>query len=80
MDETKLSEIKTLCELEMSIINFGKIQPDKTGYFASDEEKERLNGLSKLQDKYSYGWYIAEQTIEEQIISINKFKRYILSV
>lgn len=78
MDKTKIEEIKVLCELEQSILNDGKIVPDESGFFESEKDKERVTGLSKLQDKYTYGWYIAKETMEEQIKSINDFKKYIM--
>lgn len=63
MDKIKIKELKTLCELEFSILNSRKID---------------LECLYDLQDKYTYGWYIAEQTMDEQIKSINDFKKYII--
>lgn len=78
MDKIKIEELKTLCELELSILNDRKIDPDETGFMNAAYDEERLEGLSDLQDKYTYGWYIAEQTMEEQIKSINDFKKYII--
>ena len=73
MDNSKIIELMILCKLEMSILTNGKIKPDNTGYFASDIENDRLDMFYKLQEKYHYGWYIAEQPIEEQLQSINDF-------
>ncbi len=78
MDKTKIEELKVLCELELSILNDGKIDPDPDGYFESKKDRERLIDFTELQEKYSYGWYIARQSIEEQIKSINEFKDYII--
>lgn len=78
MDKTKIEELKVLCELELSILNDGKIQADESGFFESEKDRDRVRGLGDLQEKYTYGWYIAEQTIEEQINSINVFKKYII--
>lgn len=46
-------------------------------YFISDKDKERTKILSELQDKYTYGWYIAEQYKDEQLDAITKFMSYI---
>lgn len=78
MDKTKIKELKTLCELELSILNNGKIEPDERGYFESDKDIDRVRSLGSLQEKYTFGWYIATQTMEEQIKSINDFKKYII--
>lgn len=78
MNKVKIKELKTLCELEFSILNYGKIDKDATGFMNETYEDRRLEGLFDLQDKYTYGWYIAEQTMEEQIKSINEFKKYII--
>lgn len=76
--ETKIQELKILCELEMSILNDGKITTDEIGCFASKEDEQRLKGLYSIQDKYHYGWYIARDTFKEQLLGINEFKKYIL--
>lgn len=78
MSNDKRVELLTLCKLEMSILNDGKIQPDETGYFPSKEDEERVCELNKLQDKYCYGWYIAKESLADQILSINKFKQFII--
>lgn len=78
MDKTKIEELKVLCELELSILNNGKIEADESGFFESLKDKDRIRGLIELQEKYTYGWYIAEQTVEEQIKSINDFKKHII--
>lgn len=78
MNKDKIEEIKVLCELELSILNDGKVVADESGFFESLKDRDRVRGLGELQEKYAYGWYIAEQTVEEQIKSINDFKKYIL--
>lgn len=78
MDKIKIEELKKLCELELSILNNGKIDPDKDGYYEATYDRCRVKDLGDLQEKYTYGWYIAEQTMEEQIKSINDFKKYII--
>lgn len=78
---TKLQEIENLTLLEMNIIQFGKIEKDKKEEpFESKFDNKRLNNFHfyELQEKYTYGWYIAEETLEEQIKSIEKFKLYIM--
>ena len=79
---TKLQEIMNLTMLEADIIQFGKIEndgyeycPSLTGY---DIERLKRFNFFKLQDKYSYGWHIAEDSLEDQIKEIEKFKLYIL--
>lgn len=77
---TKLQEIANLTSLEMDIIQFGKIEKNEEEPFENKLGNERLNEFHfyDLQDKYTYGWYIAEETLEEQIKSIEKFKLYIM--
>ena len=78
MENIKIQELITLCKLESSILVDGKINPDEEGYFACENDKERIIDLVKLQEKYTYGWYIAAESLEEQIKSINEFKKYII--
>lgn len=78
---TKLQEIANLTALEMDIIQFGKIEKRvEHEPFESAFDFERLKRFhfDELQDKYNYGWYIAEESLEEQIKSIEKFKLYIM--
>lgn len=74
----KVNELMVLCELEQSILCLGKITPDDEGFFTSEIDRPRVRKFEKLQEKYTYGWYIAEQTIEEQIQFINEFKKFII--
>ena len=74
----KINELMVLCELEQSILCLGKITPDEEGFFTSEIDRPRVKKFEDLQEKYMYGWYIAEQTIEEQIQSINDFKKFII--
>ena len=74
----KINELMMLCELEQSILCFGKIKEAQEGYLADEIENVRLSKFYSLQDKYHYGWYIAHDNIQEQIKQINKFKEYIL--
>ena len=76
--DEKTKDLIELCKLELSILTDGKIIPNKSGIFPSIMEQERVHELGKLQEKYNYGWYIAEQSMEDQIKSINEFKKYII--
>ena len=82
---TKFEEIKNLALLKADIIINGKIEQkedpfDVDSCFESEKDAERLDKYHffELQDKYTYGWYIAPETLEEQIFSISKFEQYIL--
>lgn len=75
---TKKAELLALQELYNDIcFGDGAIEPDESGYFTSDKDNERTKILSELQDKYTYGWYIAEQSKDEQLNAITKFMSYI---
>lgn len=84
MDE-KLNDIKLLAELKLDIIKNGKIRQMKKDYdgfeypFPCAKDQDRIKGLESVMDKYTYGWYIATETLEEQILSITKFEQYILT-
>ena len=81
----KLIDIKVLTELKLDIIKNGKIRQTETmccGFrepFECEEDISRVKGLHSVMDKYTYGWYIAEETLEEQLQSITKFEQYILN-
>lgn len=74
----KYQEIGALLKLQLDILQNGKIDPDKSGFFAAQKENIRLKTFYELQDKYTYGWYIAEQSLDDQISSISEFIRYII--
>lgn len=74
----KVNELMILCQLEQSILCLGKIMPDNDGFFTSEEDWPRTRKFENLQEKYTYGWYIAEQSLEDQIKSLNEFKKYII--
>lgn len=80
MTTEKINDLIILCELEQSILCLGKINPDEEGFFPSDIDLPRVRKFEGLQNKYRYGWYIAEQTIEEQIQTINDFKKFIIGM
>ena len=81
----KLMDIKVLAELKLDIIKNGKIRQTEEMYqglrepFVHEEDEDRVKGLESVMDKYVYGWYIAEETLEEQLQSITRFEQYILS-
>lgn len=80
MKDTIAKELKCLCELELSILNEGKIREDETdGYFIHEIDKERTKCLTELMEIYNYGWWIAKDSIEEQLKCINEFKLFILN-
>ena len=81
-----LMDIKVLTELKLDIIKNGKIrqtkEEDVDGLrypFACKEDLDRVKGLESVMEKYTYGWYIATETLEEQLQSITKFEQYLLS-
>lgn len=83
MKAEQLIEIKQLTELEMDIMKNGKIQAseeDGLEFFVSRQDRFRVRHLDKLMGKYTYGWYIAEESLENQLASIAKFKIHILSL
>ena len=79
---TKLQEIMNLTMLEADIIQFGKIENNEDEFYPSTtrHDTERLSKFNffKLQNKYNYGWYIADDSLEDQIKEIEKFKLYIM--
>lgn len=85
MDE-KLMDIKVLTELKLDIIKNGKIRQMEKYFdgfkcpFPCEEDEGRIKGLESVMDKYDYGWYIATETLEEQLQSITKFEQYILNI
>lgn len=79
---TKLQEIMNLTMLEADIIQFGKIENDEDEFCPSTtrHDTERLSKFNffKLQNKYSYGWNISDDSLEDQIKEIERFKLFIL--
>lgn len=82
----KLMDIMVLEELKLDIIKNGKIRQMEDNYdgikcpFPCEEDEDRVKDLQSVMFKYKYGWYIATETLEEQLKSITKFEQYILSV
>lgn len=79
LNETKLEELCVLNELENSILSQGKIELSENGFDPVEKDKPRLEEFFKLQEKYTYGWYIAQESLWEQIRSINRFKEFIIN-
>lgn len=63
--ETAL-DLYVLTKLEETIL---------TKYRITDED---IVDLSRVQEKYAYGWYILEQSVKDQLLSVMDFKKYIL--
>ena len=63
--ETAL-DLYVLTKLEETILTKDRI---------TDED---IVDLSRVQEKYTYGWYILEQSVEDQLLSVMDFKKYIL--
>lgn len=82
--EEKLKDIKILMDLKLDIIKNGKIrqmEKDFDGFkypLVCNEDESRVKGLESVMNKYNYGWYIATETLIEQLQSITKFEQYIL--
>ena len=64
--ETAL-DLYVLTKLEETILTKDRI---------ADED---IVDLSRVQEKYTYGWNILGQSVEEQLLSVMDFKKYILS-
>ena len=79
LNETKLEDLCVLNELENSILSCGKIELAENGLDPVEKDKARLEEFFKLQEKYTYGWYIAQQSLANQLKSINRFKEYIIN-
>ena len=78
---TKYQEILNLTMLEADIIMFGKIEKRNDNEpFPCKRDNKRLKKyrFDELQDKYKYGWYIAETDLDVQIRDIEIFKQYIM--
>lgn len=77
IDILRKQDLLTLCKLERSILLTGPIRADDNG-FDSEEDQIRLKEFYELQKKYSYGWYISQDSLDGQIKAINDFKKYII--
>ena len=68
----KIKDIEKLCKVENFILT--------NGIAITEQDKEILRIAESVMQDYTYGWYIYEENIIEQIKSINKFKIYILAI
>jgi len=68
----KIKDIEKLCEVENFILANGR---DIT-----KQDKEILRIAESVMQDYTYGWYIYDENIIEQLKSINKFKVWILDL
>jgi len=65
-----IGNVEKLCKVENYILENEKA--------INKEDAYMIDLLENIMDHYTYGWYILEETIFEQLKSINKFKVYIL--
>jgi hypothetical protein len=68
----KIEDIEKLHKVENFI--FEKRRP------ITEQDDLILNILERVMQDYTYGWYVCEESTIEQLISINKFKLYILNL
>ena len=68
----KIKDIEKLCKVENFILNNDSA--------ITKQDKEILRIAENVMQDYTYGWYIYEENIIEQLRSINKFKVYILDL
>jgi hypothetical protein len=68
----KIKDVEKLCKVEAFILNNGRTITEK--------DKDILYLAEEVMQDYTYGWYIYEESLPEQLKSINKFKIYILDL
>lgn len=68
----KILDVKKLCDIENYIINNGR--------GITEQDKEILKRLEDIMDNYTYGWYIYQENLIDQLKNINKFKIFILNL
>ena len=68
----KIKDIEKLCKVEQFILANGR--------GITEQDKDILNLAEEVMMDYTYGWYIYDESITEQIRSLNKFKIYILDL
>ena len=68
----QIKDVEKLCKVENFILNNGSA--------ITEQDKEILKIAENVMQNYTYGWYIYEENIIEQLHSINKFKIYILDL
>lgn len=81
--EQKEKDMLDLLRLQQDILENGPITKEKENQpFESKADKERLFKFNffDIQDRYRYGWYIAEESKAQQLASINKAITHIISL
>jgi len=68
----KIKDIEKLCKVENFILSNSSA--------ITKQDKEILSIAESVMQDYTYGWYIYDEDIIEQLKSINKFKIYILDL
>ena len=68
----KIKDIEKLCKVENFILSNDSA--------ITKQDKEILKIAESVMQDYTYGWYIYDEDIIEQLKSINKFKIYILDL
>jgi len=68
----KIKDIEKLCKVENFILSNDSA--------ITKQDKEILSIAESVMQDYTYGWYIYDEDIIEQLKSINKFKIYILDL
>lgn len=68
----KIKDIEKLCKVEQFILSNGRSITEK--------DKDILYLAEDVMQDYTYGWYIYQEPLKEQLKSINKFKNYILDL
>jgi len=68
----QIKDIEKLCKVENFILTNGSA--------ITKQDKEILSIAENVMQDYTYGWYIYDENVIEQLHSINKFKIYILEL
>lgn len=77
-----LSDIKKINLVLSHVLTFGAIERNTaiTDWSTPVEKDKKIcNFLDTIMHKYSYGWYIVEENLEEQVRSLIKFQEYLVS-
>lgn len=67
-----IKDVEKLCKVENFILTNGRA--------ITENDKEILYLAEDVMQDYTYGWYIWQENMFDQIKSINKFKVYILDL
>jgi len=68
--ENNVKNIENLCKVEDYILENEKA--------LNKEDTYMIRLLEHVMEYYTYGWYIIEESMFEQLKSINRFKVYVL--